>query len=377
MRWRRIIMVSIVSLVIGNFAAGIENGYKIIDEQNLGGDILYVGGSGEGNYTSIQEAINAASNGDTIFVYNGMYKENVVIDKSINLIGESIDETIIDGNRSNDVIRVEAGNVKIANFTIQYSGRKENMAGIYIVGSYCRIENCKIIKNNRGIYMISDNNVIRDCSINICSKSCIAVYGGNHNNFNNLSLSSAGWCGIYIWGGNSIIENCSIRDCGTRGIYLYNGGHNTIKNCVITDTQIHGITLLLSDNNVITNCSFSSHKYFGIYLNQSNSNLISKCESFENKISGVFIKMCSQVVVEECNIVNNKDSGIQIISSDNIFINNNNIYSNNKLGIFGMESYADARHNYWGSMLGPFLGDKIQRQGGWIYFFPWKLKEIQ
>jgi len=37
------------------------------------GNTLYVGGSGEGNYSSIQDAIDDASDGDTVFVYNGSY----------------------------------------------------------------------------------------------------------------------------------------------------------------------------------------------------------------------------------------------------------------------------------------------------------------
>ena len=52
-------------------------------------NILYVGGSGPNNYTSIQQAIDAAHNGDTIFVYSGVYYEHVRIYKSINLMGEN------------------------------------------------------------------------------------------------------------------------------------------------------------------------------------------------------------------------------------------------------------------------------------------------
>ena len=51
------------------------------------GKTLYVGGTGEGNYTTIQDAIDNASEGDTVFVYaySSPYYENVAIKKSINL----------------------------------------------------------------------------------------------------------------------------------------------------------------------------------------------------------------------------------------------------------------------------------------------------
>ena len=53
------------------------------------GNWLYVGGSGPGNYSSIQDAINASSNGDTVFVYTGMYHENVIVNKTITLWGRT------------------------------------------------------------------------------------------------------------------------------------------------------------------------------------------------------------------------------------------------------------------------------------------------
>ena len=68
-----------------------------ISEEPVFSSTLYVGGSGPGNYSSIQSAIDAASDGDTVFVYSGTYSEPITIEKKLNLIGEEKTTTIIDG----------------------------------------------------------------------------------------------------------------------------------------------------------------------------------------------------------------------------------------------------------------------------------------
>jgi len=54
------------------------------------GDTLYVGGDGPGNYTRIQGAIDDASDGDTVFVFNesSPYYEKIKVGKSISIVGE-------------------------------------------------------------------------------------------------------------------------------------------------------------------------------------------------------------------------------------------------------------------------------------------------
>ena len=47
------------------------------------------------DFTCIQNAINAASSNDVIYVYSGVYYENIVINKSIKIMGENNGNTII------------------------------------------------------------------------------------------------------------------------------------------------------------------------------------------------------------------------------------------------------------------------------------------
>ena len=86
------------------------------------GNWLYVGGSGPGNYTNIQDAIGNASDGDTVFVFNGTYFGSVIINKSINLFGEDKNTTIINGFVA-FTISIVSDWVNMSRFTIKNGWR--------------------------------------------------------------------------------------------------------------------------------------------------------------------------------------------------------------------------------------------------------------
>ena len=79
---------------------------------------LYVGGTGEGNYTTIQSAIDAANVDDTIFVYNGTYFEMIFVTKSLQLLGEHMNTTVIDGAGNSHAVIVEANWVTMSSFSV-------------------------------------------------------------------------------------------------------------------------------------------------------------------------------------------------------------------------------------------------------------------
>jgi len=123
-------------------------------EENLSdkSNIIYVNSFGGEDYITIQEAINASPENYTIFIRSGVYKENIVINKTVIIIGEDKNTTIIDGNGTGDVIYISKdGRANISGLTIKNSGNKgspTNDAGIDI-----RSDNNNIIRNN-----ISYNN---------------------------------------------------------------------------------------------------------------------------------------------------------------------------------------------------------------------------
>ena len=117
------LIIGITVLLIG-MSVTPSTGINLVKQSTkatLDGNTLYVGCLGPGCYSKIQDAVDDASDGDTVFVYDDSspYIENIIINKTINLIGENRDTTVIDGNGSGDVIHLDIDGVYISGFTLQ------------------------------------------------------------------------------------------------------------------------------------------------------------------------------------------------------------------------------------------------------------------
>jgi parallel beta-helix repeat protein len=189
------------------------------------------------HYLTIQEAINNADPGDTIFVHQGVYYENIVANKSVSLVGEDKDLTIIDGNGTSSVIFIQANNVCVKNFTLRKSGALLYDSGIRIERSSGNVISNNIISSNyEGISLIiaSSNNVI---SGNIIS-----------NNYDGISLFPSS---NNVISGNIISNNYG-------GITLIASSNNVISGNTIALNDYCGISILSSINNIIYRNNFNN-----------------------------------------------------------------------------------------------------------------------
>lgn len=239
--------------------------------EEIDGSIIYVSKTGSGNFTSIQEGIDAADSGDTVYVYNGTYNENIVIDKSLVLVGEDKNITIIDGRSAGNTIKVNANFVTIRGLTIQKSG---------------------LIYPNSGINLSSNNNIIEGNLIT--------------DNFYGITL--------YFSSGN-IIKNNTIQDDDHCGIYLSSSSNNSIINNTIRNNVYNGIGgYYSSDKNLISGNNFINNRYCGVNIRVSKENNIIG-NDFSNNNIGIHIPPNN--ILENNDFTNNKiDIEREIFSSE-------------------------------------------------------------
>ncbi|HID93181.1 MAG TPA: DUF1565 domain-containing protein [bacterium (Candidatus Stahlbacteria)] len=323
------------------------------------------------DYSTIQEALDAASTGDTVLVAPGTYYENIIwphTDDIVLLSECGPDSTIIDGKGGGDVIRIGTGvdsTTVIKGFTI-----KNAISGIYcyihssptIIGNVIT-EHITGAREGGGICckggsspLIVNNTISNNTTIGIYCKDSSPLIFGNTITNNSYSLGA-----IYCKYSSPVIEGNTISENKCRGIHIW-AGAPTITGNTITDNFTAGIFCeggISRSYPVISANIISNNRGDGIYAGTSepkiNNNVIS-----DNLAHGIRNQMGYQVNANYNNITGNMAYGIY------------------KYSCSQSSKIINAEYNWWGAKsgpggVGPGTGDKVS---DCVDYRPWLTEPV-
>ncbi len=192
-----------VNLTVTN-AGGSDSEVKtdFITVTAAGPKTWYVDDSGGADFTTIQAAVNAATDGDTIIVRDGTYPENVVVGKSLTIQSEN----------GRDATTVQAG----------------SSVGFTITASHVTIHGFTITGTSMGIFSSGTGSV---------TNSTIT-----DNNFSGFGASGAGMRILHV---NSSTITGNICNSNQYGIMI-EGAQCTVDNNICSDNSQYGIFLTAS-----------------------------------------------------------------------------------------------------------------------------------
>jgi len=235
------------------------------------------------DYASIQEAIDNADEGDTVFVKSGLYYQTAIINKSLSLVGENRETTIIDANGTTTRIYVETDNVTITGFTIRNALVTTQEGILLLYADYCNISGNKLINNAYGIDSISS-------SYNIVAGNVMRENGA----------------GISISGFNNSIYGNEIVNCNT-GIQISHGANNTVSENNLVNNSANGINFYDTNNNYIIGNNVTNSGERGILFTASNDNSF-----FRNNFNNSNQTFDSSAILTYLTLsVNNWDNGFE------------------------------------------------------------------
>lgn len=221
------------------------------------------------DFATIQGAINNATPGDTILVSSGLYYERVAVNKTVVLVGENRETTIVDGSFTGSVFQITADNVSVTGFKLQNTGWEWGRSGVEVYNAdYCEIKGnfvfltCHQIRLNgsRGSKILGNivsapRDYFPQSAYGIRlenSVDCLIENNTISNNIGGIHLQNATNCTVVR---NFVFQN-------TQGIRLYSPcvDNDVVANIVCNNTR-DGMIEAMPWNQTLINNSFVHNNF--------------------------------------------------------------------------------------------------------------------
>ena len=320
-------------------------------------------------FASLREAISSAHPGDTVYVYQGIYREGtIVIDKPLVVIGK--DQPVFDGENEYGILRVESDSVVIRGLTLKDVGISyvNDLAAIRIVkSSYCTIESNKLINAFFGIYLerssdcrIKNNHILGSAEHEMNSGNAIHLWYSNRNLIEG-NHAEGHRDGIYLeFVDNSIVKNNRVENNLRYGLhFMFSDNDHYLNNTFISNGA--GVAVMFSknirmeENDFLDNWGGSS---YGLLLKDITDSEI-RNNLFRKNTIGIYAEGAIRIIIAENDFTRN-GWALNILGScnDNVIQGNNFINNTFEVTTNSKRNYNQYDGNYWSENTGSYDLDR-------------------
>jgi parallel beta-helix repeat protein len=279
------------------------------------------------NYSAIQEAIGAPEtlDGHEIFVASGIYYEHLTVNKSLSLIGEDRNTTVIDGNGTGIILYVTADNVHISNFTVQ-----NGQYGIRLYHSKnSRLDRTNVYNsewfgveiNHSGNCTLRNNSLVGNMYNFGVDGAALPDFVNDIDDSNFVNGKSIYY---FVNKRDFEIDSSTFQQIGYLG--LVNSTAISVKNLDLKDNR-DGILLAYVTNSSIKNVNVTGN-WNGIYVEFSSNVSIKGNNASDNFDYAIALRASTNCTVAGNNVNNNGWGGISLGASWNCTVAGNNVNNN-------------------------------------------------
>ncbi|WP_017655784.1 pectinesterase family protein [Fortiea contorta] len=307
---------------------------------------LVVSSIGSGDYKTINEAIKNAQPGNTILVRPGLYQENLLVNKSIKIVGDGPREKIVIENTDSNCLILKAEEAEIRGLTINGLAGNKN-------------------KKFFAVDITEGKSILADCEITSNSLACIGIYGKTANpTIQQCQVHDGKSGGIYIYDrAQATLEECNVFNNAIMNVHIEDNSSALLQRCKIHDGKESGLVFRLNSQGTAEDCDIFGNGLANVAIGEDSNPLIQRCQIHDGKKAGVLAYKKSKGTVDSCNIFSNALSGVEIREGSTPVIRNCNINKNKYNAIYAYDQGGGTIENndLTGNVRGAFDVDKTAK----------------
>jgi len=308
---------------------------------------IIVSAAGDGDFTSLTEAVNAAPRGARLLVRAGLYREGVVLDKPVEIIAERADgadgtvqEVIIASARASCIrMQTSEATVRVLTLRQEPAGEGDGFFAVDIPQGRLTLEDCDISSGSLscvGIHNDSADPVIRGCRIHDSADSGVYIFNAAAGTIEGCDIYGNTNVGLAITErANPTVKRCKVREGKNAGIVSWNGGLGVIEESEIfgngkagvgvseeAELSLHRCHIYGGDNSgvfvhhegqaVAEECDIYGHAEPEVAVSHDGKFVARGCSIREGRSSSVFVDVDGVAVLEQCDLQSNAGAGVTV-----------------------------------------------------------------
>lgn len=275
---------------------------------------------GSGDFLTLSDAIRRAQAGTRLVVRPGIYNEGLVIDKSLEIVGDGALEEIIVRATTSSCLIMRTEEATISNLTLrgQARGGGANDDGFFAVD----------ISHGRPLF--------EGCDINSDSLACVAIHNPTAAPVIRACRIHHGVdSGVFAFdGAQGVIEACDISENANIGIAITGGAKTSVRDCHIHHGADAGVVIWNRAANTIEGCDIYANRRTNVGISDAGVATLRRCRIHDGENTGVFTHREGQATIEECNIYAHAESEIVVTGGGDVRLSRCQIHDGQSQGVF-------------------------------------------
>lgn len=331
------------------------------------GQELVVAPDGSTPFRTITAAIDAANPGDTVVIRPGIYREALVVDKPLELLGGGFANQVVVQADGDNALYLNADTAVIRDLTLKTMGTGDDddrFPTVFVAHGQPVIEGCHISSDEYPAVAIEGstaNATFRDCVI---ANDGLELDEGATGTFERCEITQGYNGGVRIGGGaDPVFRGCRIHGNEDTGVHVYAFSRGTFIDCEISGNTRSGVTVVkgsapvfsgcrIQDNEesgvillleagapTFENCRITGNVDVGIWVESTGAPIVRRCTIAGGGKGGVFIREQGRGLFEDCDISGFELSGVEVCGKGNPTFRRCQIHDN---GSYGIHTYEKA-----------------------------------
>lgn len=251
---------------------------------------VVVSSTDETQYRTVGDAIRDVEPGTRIVVRPGVYKESLVVDKRLELIGDGPREQII--IEGTPCLRLQTDWARVQNLSLRAVAEGGRQA--------------------HAVSIAHGQPILERCEIRSDALACVAVQGPT---------------------ANPVLLHCTIRDGKSAGILVLDDGRGVVEECEIFGHALAGVEIRQRGSPTLRRCCIRDGQQVGVLVHDYGQGALEECEIVANTLAGVEIRERGNPVVRGCTIRDGKDPGVLVHTDGRGTLLNCEVAGNARAGV--------------------------------------------